>query len=113
VVVVTRCHADPVAVLRRDDEPIQFLWRGRLHLVRTVLDYWVESAAWWRGPVVTALHTGDRADRDRIPAGGLGFADDREVWRVEAGAGRTASLGVFDLTFVPDDGRWLLVRVHD
>ncbi|HEY5335628.1 MAG TPA: DUF6504 family protein [Mycobacteriales bacterium] len=110
---MTRCHADPVEVVRRDDEPMQFLWRGRLHLVRAVLDHWVESAPWWRGPAVTALQAGARADRSAPGLGALGLADDREVWRVEAGAGRSGPVGVFDLTFVPDDGRWLLVRVHD
>ncbi|MGH3745423.1 MAG: DUF6504 family protein, partial [Mycobacteriales bacterium] len=80
---MTRCHADPVEVVRRDDEPRQFLWRGRLHLVRAVQGHWVESVPWWRGPAVAALHAGARADAVSPEGlGALGFADDRETWRV-------------------------------
>lgn len=110
---MTRCHADPVEVVRRDDEPRQFLWRGRLYVVCTVLDRWVESVPWWRGSAVTALHTGAACARGAGIPGGLGLVDDREVWRVEAAAGRIGRRGVFDLTLLPDDGRWLLTRVHD
>jgi hypothetical protein len=65
---VTRLHADPVEVLRHDTglgpEPAQFLWRGRLYLVRDVLARWTESGGWWRTPAVRALTSGDGAVRE-------------------------------------------------
>jgi hypothetical protein len=60
---VTRLHADPVEVRRTDTgsgpEPEQFLWRGRLYLVREVLARWTEAGGWWRSPRVRALTAGD------------------------------------------------------
>ena len=61
---MTRLHADPVEVRRTDTgagpEPEQFLWHGRLYLVREVLARWTESGRWWTTPAVRALTTGDR-----------------------------------------------------
>ena len=67
----------------RTGEPARFLWRGRLYVVRGVLAHWVELGAWWL-----------QRDRSGLPVhrGGSG----RELWRVEASAGRTASEGVYD-----------------
>jgi hypothetical protein len=60
---VTRLHADPVEVRPTDTgtgpEPEQFLWRGRLYMVREVLARWTESGGWWRTPAVRALTSGD------------------------------------------------------
>jgi hypothetical protein len=96
-------HADPVEVRRGrvdgDDAPEQFLWRGRLYVVRAVLARWTEAGGWWR-----------RAE-DEI--------DDRERdwWRVEADSGRLAALsagpGVYDLCFDWSGGAWSLGRVMD
>lgn len=62
---MTRLHADPVEVLRHDTgsgpDPAQFLWRGRLYLVRDVLARWTESGGWWRTPAVRALTSGETA----------------------------------------------------
>ena len=59
---MTRLHADPVEVQRHDTgfgpDPAQFLWRGRLYLVREVLARWTESGGWWRTPAVRALTSG-------------------------------------------------------
>jgi len=33
--------------LSGSDAPAQFLWRGRLYLVRDVLAHWVELGTWW------------------------------------------------------------------
>ena len=30
--------------------PRAFVWRGRLFVVREVLDHWQERRAWWRDP---------------------------------------------------------------
>lgn len=60
---MTRLHADPVEVRRTDTgagpEPAQFLWRGRLYVVREVLARWTESGGWWRAAAVRALTAGD------------------------------------------------------
>ena len=79
---MTRRYADPVrdAVdVRRDQSgqrPVQFLWRGRLYLVRDVLAHWVEVGAWWRQRGADGLPV-------RVDEAG------RQVWRVEA-VGRPA-----------------------
>jgi hypothetical protein len=100
---MTRLHADPVEVrtAAAADGPVpeQFLWRGRLYLVREVLARWTASGTWWRGE----------------PQEGL---DDREQqwWRVEADSGRLAALsggrGTYDLCFCWRTG-WSLKRVLD
>lgn len=72
--------------------PTAFIWRGRLHVVQAVLDHWTQRLAWWRES------TEDFPELER------------EVWRVEASAGRLMQTGVYDLT---KDDRWRLVRVAD
>jgi hypothetical protein len=52
-------RADPVEVRKRDDVPEQFLWRGRLYVVRAVLARWTESGGWWRSAAVRGLTAGD------------------------------------------------------
>ena len=56
---VSRLRVDPVEVQRRDDLPAQFLWRGRIYLVREVLSRWTESGGWWRSAGVLALSAGE------------------------------------------------------
>jgi hypothetical protein len=96
--------------VRGDDAPEQFLWRGRLYVVRAVLARWTESGSWWRTAAVRGLATGEGA-----PAS----IDDRERewWRVEADSGRLAALsagpGVYDLCFDWSEGTWSLARVLD
>lgn len=98
--------------------PTAFIWRGRLHIVRAVLDHWTQRLPWWRMP------WGEEAAEGGLPPGRTrqdqavqdGAAVDvaveleREVWRVEASAGRLMQTGVYDLT---KDDRWRLVRVAD
>ena len=145
---MTRLHADPVEVQRHDTglgpEPAQFLWRGRLYVVREVLARWTEAGGWWEGGVVQALTRGDTAAAPAAladpletapipssptwaqrawgePAPDVGASvgpegvDDRERdwWRVEAGAGRAAGTGVYDLCFDWSSGSWSLARVLD
>jgi hypothetical protein len=124
---VTRLHADPVEVLRHDTgsgpDPAQFLWRGRLYLVRDVLARWTESGGWWRAPSVRALTSGDGAVcaiTEPAPdvgaaVSGLSGVDDgeRSWWRVEAGRGMGAGTGVYDLCLTEADGTWALARVLD
>ena len=111
---VSRRYADPVEVRLAEvpadpdvsvasagpEGPAAFLWRGRVYLVREVLAEWVEAGAWWRAA------GGDPGD-----PGGSGDAGDRRVWRVAAAAGRTAPVGVFDLSC--QAGRWRLARSLD
>ena len=137
---MTRLHADAVEVVRRDDEPAQFLWRGRLYVVREVLARWTESGGWWRSAAVRAVSDGDgspqaapldtapipsspkwaqRAWGEPAPDVGAvvapGAIDDGEQdwFRVEAGAGRAAGTGVYDLCFDWSSGGWSLARVLD
>jgi len=99
---MTRLHADPVEVRTRPEAagpvPEQFLWRGRLYVVREVLARWTAAGSWWRG-----------SERE---------IDDHEQqwWRVEADSGRLAALsagrGTYDLCFSWRSG-WTLKRVLD
>ena len=84
--------------------PEQFLWRGRIYLVRDVLAHWVELGAWWVAPgrPGRAAHLpGAPVEPGVVPAPRSVAADvgaiEREVWRVEAAPGRSASPGVYDL----------------
>jgi hypothetical protein len=130
-------------VVRRYEEPIEvralaaqatpeaapapdaFVWRGRLYVVRQVLDHWKERRPWWRdalderrAPAAVAT-VGSGADGGATGMGTdvLGDARERQVWRVEASAGRMAGTGVYDLGVDPGPGacpqQWRLLRVAD
>jgi hypothetical protein len=124
---------------------MSFLWRGRLYVVREVLGHWHERREWWAAAAARALHgdDGDSAPGARTDfgavvadvasategiavevnssAGGSSSVLDRErdVWRVEASAGRTFGNGVYDLCREPPLDRtpaapaWRLVQVAD
>jgi hypothetical protein len=85
--------------------PAEF-WRGQgRYVVGEVLDSWVETAPWWQ-PDPGAGRGGASAE----------LVATRQVWRVEAvrvGRSRMSFAGVFDLSWEPTAGQWLLVRVHD
>jgi hypothetical protein len=96
-------HVDePHVDVRRDEgsRPDQFVWRGRLYVVRGVLAHWVEVGAWWHS---------------RLPDGLPARVDEhgREVWRVEALAGRAGTPGVYDLAYDEAAASWTLARSHD
>ena len=138
---MSRLHTDAVEVQRHDDVPAQFLWRGRLYVVREVLSRWTESGGWWRSSAVQSLNSGDQGDAQVAPletaplppspkwaqrawgepapdvdasVGPAGVDDGEQDWfRVEAGAGRAAGTGVYDLCFSWSTGRWALARVLD
>jgi hypothetical protein len=61
--------------------PDAFIWRDRLYVVTEVLATWLEREAWWEVDV----RRGEPAPYERT------------VWRVEAGPGRWAGTGVYDL----------------
>jgi hypothetical protein len=108
-----RRYDDPVEVRKgADEDPDQFLWRGRLWQVREVVAHWVETGAWWARTSGAAAVDGD-------------LLREREVWRVAAARGRVAALqspdgsgpdpgfGVFDLVFSWSEGSWQLARAVD
>ena len=124
-----RRYDDPVEVRRGMvrgaqgpvEGPEQFLWRGRLWKVADVLSRWVETGPWWQSAEADATRGTDEAPAARgagtaavLPA--VDLLAEREVWRVEAAAGRNATRegrGVFDLVFDWADGTWLLARCVD
>ncbi len=65
-----RC-AETIEVRRGDDAPEQFLWRGRIYLVRAVLATWTESGGWWHGTAARPLFDVE----DAAAAGGGDPAD--------------------------------------
>ena len=104
---MTRRYDEPVEVRRRDEDPAEFLWHGRLYVVRSVLAHWVETGAWWQ---VGSTSGSSALALDPSAQGG-----EREVWRVEASAGRQHGAGVYDLCFDwSGDGQpWILLRTMD
>lgn len=128
-----RRYDDPVetrmGLVSGVEGPEQFLWRGRLWKVRSVVAHWVETGPWWQS-------TGARAVIGSDDAGGgpssVDLLGERELWRVEAGRGPGRAIeagsgagargaaevpadggGVFDLAFDWSDGRWALVGCAD
>lgn len=119
---MARRHIDPVEVARSGGEPARFLWHDKLYVVRDILDHWVENEEWWHtaaraggaGGGADASHAAGGAARDASggnTAAAL-LAAEREVWRVEAAAGRSAPLGVFELR-LDAHGSWTLARSLD
>ena len=108
--VEVRVACDP------DDAPMSFLWRGRLYVVRAVLGHWRERREWWAAAAARALH-GD--GEGSAPGTSTTLEHERDVWRVEASAGRTFGNGVYDLCREPvvdpspTAQAWRLVRVAD
>lgn len=101
------------------EQPAAFVWHGRLHVVRAVLGRWYERRAWWeqdpqRAEEVPAL-VGAGSSAPAGPRAVRAPSLDREVWQVEASAGRAAGSGVYELCredpAVP--GGWTLRRVDD
>jgi hypothetical protein len=133
-----RRYDDPVEVRKgAADDPEQFLWRGKLWKVRSVLAHWVETGSWWQSTdaraVIGSDDTGDTAGSLVEPGEPLGepvsrpgdrtadLLGERELWRVEAAAGMRvpdgdsggAGGGVFDLSFDWSEGTWQLVGCVD
>jgi uncharacterized protein DUF6504 len=89
--------------------PALFLWRGRVYAVRSVLGHWRERRAWWLEGATARLLGLDPdgpPDFDSAPEAAMADVLEREIWRVEAGAGRSDTVGVYDLgRDVVDDSR--------
>ncbi|MBC7638905.1 MAG: hypothetical protein H7231_03870 [Rhodoferax sp.] len=131
---MVRRYDDPVDVRAVADEPGEttpdaFVWRGRLYVVRAVLARWHERRAWWRDPAATALlglradepgggtdvsaATGTSGATGTSKATGTTVAGECQVWRVEAAAGRSSPVGVYDLVHTQGGDTWHLARVAD
>ena len=87
--------------------PQQFIWRRRLYLVRRVLAAWIEVGVWWRDIAPERVPVPTGAEPSSSSAG-----DEFLVWRVEAGWGRFAPMGVYDISRDPQ-GAWTLIRAFD
>lgn len=110
---------EQIEVARSGGSPEQFLLRDRLYLVRSVLAHWTEPGGWrWSGPgrAAVAVPPGDSA------AGAVAVINsvpvdlaDRELWRVEAAAGMSARLEVFDLCrdIAAERPRWTATLVEE
>ncbi|MFC7649029.1 DUF6504 family protein [Streptosporangium lutulentum] len=64
---MSRLYGDPIEVWTREGQPVQFVWRDRLHTVRRILDHWVVSRELWK---ISESDPGER-----------------RFWRLEAGPG--------------------------
>ena len=98
--------------------PAHLLWRGRLYRVRDVLAHWVETGAWWQSTAIRSLHDGAVPESEHPGSSALlldtGWDPaEREVWRVEAQAGRSAPIIVLDVALDTATGQWRVVRSHD
>lgn len=100
-----RVAAD-IEVRMREQSPEQFLWKGRLYLVRSVLGRWLERNAWWESGGLPC-RPGAVGELELV-------VPEREVWRVEASRGRCFEFGVYELSCdTGPDHRWQLVQVGD
>jgi hypothetical protein len=138
---MVRRYDEPIDVQARPEgpdepeRPTAFVWRGRLYVVRGVLAHWYERRAWWRDTASLTL-LGLRADAGTAGAPGvagaataqgtvaaraatsvLPDAGERQVWRVEAAAGRSSPVGVYELVHDPlsavPSGGWRLASIDD
>lgn len=88
--------------------PAHFSWRRRVWRVSQVQQRWLETADWWRGAQVEAVH-GDSTEA----AGAGDLLDEEEIWRVVASAGASAASGVYELAHSWGSGQWRLRAVMD
>lgn len=88
-----RTYQEPIAV-RFGEAPEQFIWRGRLLLVKEIQSLVRQAAPWWRAP------------------SGENLLQEREVWRLEAGNG-VLGRGVYELARTVGAEDWVLQAVMD
>jgi hypothetical protein len=139
---MVRRYDEPIDVQARPggpdepERPTAFVWRGRLYVVRGVLAHWYERRAWWRdtasltllglradaggtagAPGVAGAATAQGTVAARAATSALPDAGERQVWRVEAAAGRSSPLGVYELVHDPlsavPAGGWHLASIDD
>lgn len=61
VAFLARRYAEAVDVMRGDDAPARFVWRGRHYTVVAVLAHWIRTGAWWQ-QVALSVAGGGAAD---------------------------------------------------
>ena len=73
---LARRYAEVVDVLRGDDAPSRFVWRGRHYTVRQVLAHWIRTGAWWQQGGAARLAVGETPETagSRVD-GGLATVD--------------------------------------
>lgn len=110
---------EQIEVAGSDGMPEQFLLRDRLYVVRSVLARWTEPGGWrWSGPGRFVAMPAGGPDLDGavavINSVPVDLAD-RELWRVEAAAGMSARLQVFDLCrdIAAERPRWTATLVEE
>ena len=95
---MSRCYGDPVDVRRQDEAPAQFLWRGRLYVVREVLAHWTEAGSWWRGALAASMVSGE--------ADASGSAADDPARPFDVRAADLSAGGELVLRPIPSSPRW-------
>ncbi|MFV0428887.1 MAG: DUF6504 family protein [Arachnia sp.] len=100
-----RSYDEPIHVLF-SDRPRQFIWRGRLLLVKEVQGRWSHSCQWWSSPALRAAR-GEHTASHGVPD----LLAEREVWRVEAGNGSHS--GVYELAHSVGGQDWVMQAVCD
>jgi Family of unknown function (DUF6504) len=108
---------EQVEVARTAGDPEMFLLRGRLYAVRSVLARWREPGGWrWSGPGrAPAAPAGAAAVGAMAMIHSVPVDPGRELWRVEAAAGMSARVEVFDLgrELAADPPRWTATLVEE
>jgi hypothetical protein len=108
---------EQVEVARTGGDPEMFLLRGRLFVVRSVLARWREPGGWrWCGPGrAVATPAGAGAGGSTAVLRPVPVDPDRELWRVEAAAGMSARVEVFDLCrdVAAAPSRWTATLVEE
>jgi Domain of unknown function (DUF6504) len=107
-----------------EEGPAQFLWRGRVWVVRALLSSWVTSTPWWRGAEAARV-LGSEALVSEVPGSDVATVtrthssaqaestEELQVWRVEAGRGGGYRTGVFDVSRSTTTGQWRLETCLD
>lgn len=118
-----RRYDEPIHVKRGQDKaaPEQFVWRGRLWLVRDIITRWLETGAWWDSPLVRSARGDDLVATlsagtllaETLPEEETDLLAEHEVWRVLAAVGASGSPGVYELDHACGTGGWRLRAVVD
>ncbi len=112
---MVRRYAQPVDVVRRDDLPAQFRWRGRWYDVGTVLAHWFEAGRWWRSAAAAAVFGVGPDSPDVRPAGDdlvLDSLPPSPKWGQRAWGEPAPDLGAAVAVAAVDDGERELWRVE-